>query len=213
MASRKWTSWSRSRRRHRDHAARWGRHNNFQLTASRRWTPAATANAAANKDAIAEVKVIRKAIRRIRPCERRRFRHHEERHQQFRGSFFDIRRDSTGTRILGNARNGIAKAVSSRRTGGTPSGAGRGRAELTSCSSSTRTSTSRHQRRRGAQPFRVRPPRSSAGRLLAIGRQQQRAAKLIRDSTRDCVHGGDTRAAPDGGVLGKIPANRLYPLA
>ena len=68
----------------------------------------------------------------------------------------------------------------------------------------------------GGNPSRFRVPTAleRAGRLLAVGRQQRRRANLIRDaSTGLPCTAADTRGCfQDGGVLGKIPANRLYPL-
>jgi hypothetical protein len=136
---------------------------------------------------------------------------------QFRGSFFDIRRDSDwNSNTWANSQNGIAKAVSKQEdwgyTIGGPVGKPGGTNKLFffyAHQYSPRTSG-------GGAPNRFRVPTAleRAGDFSQSLDNNNAPANLIRDSTTGlpCT-AADTRGCfRDGGVLGKIPANRLYPL-
>ena len=122
----------------------------------------------------------------------------------------------TGTRTRwANQQNGHPKAVSKQRdwgyTLGGPVGKPGGDNKLFffyAHEFRPRTTGGRHQ------PFPRADARSSARGLLAVARQQRCAGQPDpRSVHRPAVHGGDTRGCfQDGGVLGRIPQNRLYPL-
>jgi hypothetical protein len=136
---------------------------------------------------------------------------------QFRGSFFDIRRNSDwNSNSWANDRNGIPKAVSKQQdwgyTIGGPVGKPGGTNKLFffyAHQYSPRTSG-------GGTPNRFRVPTAleRAGDFSQSVDNNNAPANLIRDaSTGLPCSAADTRGCfRDGGVLGKIPANRLYPL-
>jgi hypothetical protein len=136
---------------------------------------------------------------------------------QFRGSVFDIKRDSNlNANSWANVRNGNPKAVSKQTdwgyTIGGPVGKPGGANKLFffyAQQFSPRTSG-------GGNPthFRVPSALERAGDFSQSLDNTGAAANLIRDaSTGLACTAADTRGCfQDGGVLGKIPANRLYPL-
>ena len=136
---------------------------------------------------------------------------------QLRGSFFDIERNSDwNANTWANEQNGIAKAVSKERdwgyTLGGPVGKPGGVNKLFffyAHQYSPRTTG-------GGLPNRFRVPTAleRAGDFSASVDNNNNPVNLIRDSTTGlpCTAADQRGCFRDGGVLGKIPANRLYPL-
>ena len=86
-------------------------------------------------------------------------------------------------------------------------------AAATSSSSSTRRSSSRAPAATTSCRYRMPTAARAAGRLLADDRQQRQPYPYIKRSAHHRrLRRGQSRPAcfADGGVLGKIPANRLY---
>ena len=135
---------------------------------------------------------------------------------QFRGSVFDIKRDSKwNSNTWANSKNGVAKAVSQQTDWGFTLGGPVGKPGKANKlfffyaeQFSPRTSG-------GGNPNRFRVPTAleRAGDFSQSLDNTNAPANLIRDSTTGlpCT-AADTRGCfQDGGVIGKIPANRLYP--
>ena len=134
---------------------------------------------------------------------------------QFRGSMFDIERQgSWNANTWVNAQNGNPKPVLKERTGATRSAA-RSASQVARTSSSSSTPNS-FRRARAAAPQSL--PRAVAARAAGDFSQttDNTGARfnLIRDAATNlpCT-AADTRGCfQDGGVLGRIPQNRLYQL-
>ena len=134
---------------------------------------------------------------------------------QFRGTVYDVERNSTWNKnSWTNIQNGVAKAVSKQRdygfSLGGPVGKPGGNNKLFFFySHEMRPRTSGN----AEQTFRVPTALERAGRLLAVAGQPRQPVSVhsrTRCSACPCSASNTAGCFKDGGVLGKIPANRLY---
>ena len=135
---------------------------------------------------------------------------------RFRGSAYDLRPTPTGTRTRWvNAKNGDPKPKSTSedsRLLDRRSGRQAGRQQQAVLLLQPRVpSDQRPDQQRQPDPAPRADRARARGRLLADARQQRRAVHLITDPTSTALQRGRPDGCfADGGVLGKIPASRLY---
>ncbi|HTL01748.1 MAG TPA: carboxypeptidase-like regulatory domain-containing protein [Vicinamibacterales bacterium] len=172
-----------------------------------------------NTDAIAEVKVVTQgyAAEYGRASGLQMSAITKSGSNQIRGSVYDIRRDSDwNANSWANVRNGITKAVSKQQdwgyTLGGPVGKPGGSNKLFffyAHQFSPRTTG-------GGDPARFRVPTAleRAGDFSQSLDNQNALFNLIRDSSTGlpCTAANTAGCFQDGGVVGRIPANRLYPI-
>ena len=175
-------------------------------TASASSTPAATRiQLQMNVEAIAEVKVLTVQLSgRVRPVERRADRRgHQERHERFRGSLYDVERDSdwNSNSWANISRTAIPKTgLEADATGATRIGGPVGKpGGATSCSSSSRRSCGpRDGRRRHRRGSACRPRAERQGDFSQSLDNNGNLFNLIRDPRAGlpCTAADTTRLLP-----------------